>query len=68
MNLVGILTPGARVPSLSGNRILFKDGEAVAARVSGSITHLGALDQNSLPAVHAALRGLDRSLSYRQEN
>ena len=57
LNLVGILTPGARVPSLSGNRILFKDGEPVAARVSGSITHLGALDQHSLPAVHAALRG-----------
>ena len=57
LNLVGILTPGARVPSLSGNRILFKDGEPVAARVSGSITHLGSLDQNSLPAVHAALRG-----------
>ena len=56
LNLVGIVTPGARVPSLSGNRILFKDGEPVAARVGGDIAHLGALDQNSLPAVYAALR------------
>ena len=68
MNLVGILTPGARVPSLSGNRILFKDGEPVAARVSGNITHLGALDQNSLPAVHAALRDRGGSSSYLEES
>ena len=56
LNMVGIVTPGARIPSLSGNRILFRDGEPVAARVGGDIAHLGALDQNSLPAVYAALR------------
>ena len=56
LNLVGIVTPGARVPSLSGNRILFRDGEPVAARVGGDVTELGALDQKSLPAVYAALR------------
>ena len=56
LNLVGIATPGARVPSLSGNRILFKDGVPVAARVGSEINHLSKLDQNSLPAVYAALR------------
>ncbi len=56
LNLVGIVTPGGRVPSLSGNRILYRDGEPVAARVGGDVTHLGKLDQNSLPAVYAALK------------
>ncbi len=56
LNLVGIATPGARVPSLSSNRILYRDGEPVAARIGGDVTHLGKLDRNSLPAVYAALR------------
>ena len=28
LNLVGILTPGARLPALTGNRVLFEDGAA----------------------------------------
>lgn len=55
LNLVGILTPGQRVPAISGNRVLFRDGVPVAARVSGNVTHLGPLDQQSLPSVEAAL-------------
>ena len=55
LNLVGILTPGQRVPAISGNRVLFRDGIPVAARVSGNVTHLSALDQQSLPSVDAAL-------------
>ena len=57
LNLVGIVTPGARVPSIAGNRVLFRDGEPVAVRVGGSVNHLKSLDQRSLPYVHAALRG-----------
>jgi ATP-dependent Lhr-like helicase len=30
LNLVGILTPGPKVAALSGNRVLFRDGEPVA--------------------------------------
>ncbi|MCB9232524.1 MAG: DEAD/DEAH box helicase [Bacteroidia bacterium] len=30
LNLLGILTPDAKVPALTSNRILFRDGEAVA--------------------------------------
>jgi ATP-dependent Lhr-like helicase len=32
LNVVGILTPGERVPSLAGNRVLYRDGVPVAAR------------------------------------
>ena len=30
LNLVGIATPGDRVPALAGNRILYRDGEPIA--------------------------------------
>jgi len=32
LNLVGIITPGKRVPSYTNNRILFKDGEPAVIR------------------------------------
>jgi ATP-dependent Lhr-like helicase len=35
LNLEGILTPGARIPAFTGNRILLRDGTAVAALISG---------------------------------
>ena len=43
LNVVGILTPGRRVPALAGNRILFQDGLAVAVR-EGATTRLLAED------------------------
>jgi ATP-dependent helicase Lhr and Lhr-like helicase len=43
LNLVGILTPGARVPSLTGNRVLYSDGVPIAALVGGETKFLEAL-------------------------
>lgn len=40
LNLVGTLLPGARVPALTGNRVLYRDGAAIAAMVSGELTWL----------------------------
>ena len=40
LNLVGILTPGARLPSLSGNRLLYRDGLPVALLAGGEVTFL----------------------------
>ncbi len=40
LNLVGIVTPQARVPAIAGNRILFRDGVPVAALEAGSIRQL----------------------------
>jgi ATP-dependent Lhr-like helicase len=37
LNLQGILTPGARIPAFTANRILFRDGLPVAALESGEI-------------------------------
>ncbi len=40
LNLIGILTPGPRLASLAGNRLLFKDGLPVATFAAGEIRYL----------------------------
>jgi ATP-dependent Lhr-like helicase len=37
LNLVGILTPGPRLPALTGNRLLFEDGLPVATLAGGAM-------------------------------
>jgi ATP-dependent Lhr-like helicase len=37
LNLIGILTPGARLPSLAGNRLLFRDGLPMATLAAGEV-------------------------------
>jgi ATP-dependent helicase Lhr and Lhr-like helicase len=54
LNVVGILTPGQRVPSLAGNRVLYRDGVPVAAR-EGAETRLIGEASESEPALEAAL-------------
>ncbi|MBV8974922.1 MAG: hypothetical protein JOY74_07360 [Sinobacteraceae bacterium] len=40
LNLAGILTPGARLPSLSGNRLLYRDGVPIALLAGGEVSFL----------------------------
>ena len=44
LNLLGLLTPEARVPALTGNRVLYRDGLAVAAYVGSEVRFLTPLD------------------------
>jgi ATP-dependent Lhr-like helicase len=44
LNLVGILLPGAKIPALTGNRILYRDGVAVGAVVAGELTWFVPMD------------------------
>jgi ATP-dependent Lhr-like helicase len=44
LNLVGILTPGARVPAQLGNRVVYRDGVPVAAVEAGEIRMLSAVE------------------------
>ncbi|MFK0089368.1 DEAD/DEAH box helicase [Pseudomonas sp. NPDC090755] len=37
LNLVGTLLPGTKVPALSGNRLLYRDGVPVASLVAGKV-------------------------------
>ncbi|QSR84708.1 DEAD/DEAH box helicase [Methylacidimicrobium sp. B4] len=43
-NLIGILTPGERLPVLAGNRLLYRDGEPIAVLRSGKSHFLHPLD------------------------
>lgn len=44
LNLVGIVTPGSRLPALSANRVLYRDGIAVALLAGGDVRFLEAVD------------------------
>jgi ATP-dependent Lhr-like helicase len=44
LNLVGILTPGPRLPALTGNRVVYRDGIPVAILAGGKIQFLLSLD------------------------
>jgi ATP-dependent Lhr-like helicase len=43
LNLVGILTPGARLPALIGNRALYRDGVPIALLAAGEVRFLESL-------------------------
>jgi ATP-dependent Lhr-like helicase len=73
LNLVGVLTPEPRVAAVSKNRILLKDGVAIAALEGGELRRLAPceLDDDSLKALaarrsHRPLHPYLRSLSDRK--
>ena len=47
LNLVGIVTPGERVPALSGNRVLFEQGVPVAVQAGGEVRFLKDVPERS---------------------
>ncbi|HYY39075.1 MAG TPA: hypothetical protein VE801_15135, partial [Xanthobacteraceae bacterium] len=55
LNLVGILTPGPRLPALTGNRLLYRDGLPVALFAAGEVQFLETLDPVSEWEAHKAL-------------
>jgi ATP-dependent Lhr-like helicase len=55
LNLVGILTPGPRVPAVLGNRIIFRDGIPVAAVESGETRLLARIEDSEQPALERLL-------------
>jgi ATP-dependent Lhr-like helicase len=55
LNLVGILTPGAKVSALTGNRILYRDGVPIAALIAGEVNWLCDCDPQLQTEVKAAL-------------
>ena len=45
LNLVGVLTPGPRLPALIGNRVVYRDGLPVAVLAGGALQFLADLDR-----------------------
>ena len=59
LNLVGTMLPGDKVPALSGNRVLFRDGVPVATLVAGDVHYLADLE----PAVQENAKRLLNGMS-----
>jgi ATP-dependent Lhr-like helicase len=55
LNLVGILTPGARVAATAANRVVLRDGFPLAGQEGGELTPLATLDEAALRACRIAL-------------
>ncbi len=56
LNLTGIVTPGDRIPALTSNRILYRDGVPVLAREAGQIRSLIGQTEPTADLVHALVR------------
>ena len=55
LNLLGIVTPGARLAALTGNRLLLRDGLPVAVRVAGEVRFLEPVAPGDEWALRTAL-------------
>jgi ATP-dependent Lhr-like helicase len=55
LNVVGILTPGERVPAILGNRVVFRDGVPLGSLESGNLAHRASLDDATLLQVQSLL-------------
>ncbi|MGH6608881.1 MAG: Lhr family helicase [Burkholderiaceae bacterium] len=55
LNLVGVLSPGARLPALTGNRVLYRDGIPIALLAGGEVRYLEKLAPEVEWAAHNAL-------------
>ncbi len=66
LNLVGILTPDARVPAIAKNRVLFHDGLAIAALEGGEVRRLAHsdLDDDTLRGLLVRRTGVQAARSH----
>ncbi|MFX8527660.1 hypothetical protein ABTM08_19675, partial [Acinetobacter baumannii] len=64
LNLVGVLTPGEKVPRLPGNRVLFEAGVPVAVQVGGEVRYLREVDGKQEWEVRNALIRRQKGSGY----
>ncbi len=57
LNLLGILTPGPRLPAVTGNRLLYRDGLPIAVLVGGEMQLLSDADTVPVWQLRLALLG-----------
>ncbi len=55
LNLAGTLLPGVKVPALASNRLVYRDGVAVAAMIAGKQQIWVELDQAAAEQLHSKL-------------
>ena len=55
LNLAGVITPGPRVPAVSGNKVAFRDGVPVASLQTGDVVLHADLPEDERDEAHWAL-------------
>ena len=55
LNLAGVITPGPRVPAVSGNKVAFRDGVPVASLQTGDVVLHAYLPEDERDEAHRAL-------------
>jgi ATP-dependent Lhr-like helicase len=55
LNLIGVITPGARLPAITGNRVLYRDGLPIAMLVGGEVRFLEAIEEKDQWQARTAL-------------
>jgi len=55
LNLTGTIVPGERVPALTGNRVLFRDGVPIASLEAGTVRWLIRIDEADQPELERTL-------------
>ena len=60
LNVVGILTPGEKVPAVLGNKVVFQDGIPVCSLVAGQIVTQPGAGQIATDEAHALLAPLSQ--------
>ena len=55
LNLIGNIVPGPKVPAVTNNRVLYRDGVAVAALVAGETQWMQALEPRDMREAESAL-------------
>ena len=66
LNLAGVITPGPRVPAVSGNKVAFRDGVPVASLQSGDVVLHADLPEDERDEAHRAL-GARRATAERAQ-
>jgi ATP-dependent Lhr-like helicase len=64
LNLVGVVTPGDKLPALSGNRVLFEQGAPVAVQAGGEVRFLKEVAEGSQWEIRNLLIRRQGSESY----
>ena len=62
LNLAGILTPGPKLPALTGNRVLYRDGIPLALLQGNEVQFLQSLDPRSEGLARMALLGHSKAV------
>ncbi len=56
LNLIGVLTPGARIAAIGANRLLLRDGEPIAALEAGQIINFNGHSDTSTQEIEQSLK------------